>query len=191
MLPAPALVADSLTATSLSLEWQIPPKLVEFTKSWSHIASYLVQWRYEEIGHDWKYCRNQSIYENSTIQVNDLRPFTKYSVSCTCDNADTVLQNMRIFAVPDRLDIFNQSWYGTLLWAESGYKYASARSAAIRANNCKSCCCWSHKDIIIMGIRTVSKRSDFVLCAPNHGIELQWLPCTQGWHEDLYIWIWV
>lgn len=81
VLPAPALVADSLTATSLSLEWQIPPTLNEFTRRWSHIASYLVQWRYEEIGRDWKYCRNQSIYGNSTIEIKDLRPFTKYSVS--------------------------------------------------------------------------------------------------------------
>lgn len=81
VLSAPALVADSLTATSLSLEWQIPLKLTEVTKGWAHIASYLVQWRYEEIGHDWKYCRNQSIYENSTIKVSDLRPFTKYRVS--------------------------------------------------------------------------------------------------------------
>lgn len=84
VLPAPALVADSLTATSLSLEWQIPPKLVEFTRNWSHITSYLVQWRYEELGHDWKYCRNQSIYGNSTIKINDLQPFTKYSVGWIC-----------------------------------------------------------------------------------------------------------
>ena len=38
--PAPALVADTLTATSLSLEW-------EGTR-YANI-SYLVQWRYEDL----------------------------------------------------------------------------------------------------------------------------------------------
>lgn len=80
--PAPALLADSLTATSLSLEWQIPPRLAEFTKGRSHITrNYLVQWRYEESGNDWKYCRNQSMGDNSTIHVENLQPYTKYRVS--------------------------------------------------------------------------------------------------------------
>ncbi|XP_037036977.1 protein sevenless isoform X3 [Bradysia coprophila] len=76
---APALVADSLTATSLSLEWEIPPRLLKFTKGKSYITkSYLVQWRYEEVVGDWKFCRNQSMGDNSTVRVDNLQPYTKY-----------------------------------------------------------------------------------------------------------------
>lgn len=76
---APALVADSLTATSLSLEWEIPSKLIELTrgKPYSH-RSYLVQWRFEEQAGDWKYCRNHSMGSNSTVRVDNLQPYTKY-----------------------------------------------------------------------------------------------------------------
>lgn len=78
---APALVADSLTATSLSLEWEIPPRLIKFTKGKSYITkSYLVQWRYEEVVGDWKFCRNQSMGDNSTVRVDNLQPYTKYRV---------------------------------------------------------------------------------------------------------------
>ncbi|XP_065076468.1 proto-oncogene tyrosine-protein kinase ROS isoform X3 [Ochlerotatus camptorhynchus] len=77
--PAPALVADSLTATSLSLEWEIPERLVQLTKQKSYgPRSYLVQWRYEEVAGDWKFCRNQSMGDNSTIRVDNLQPYTKY-----------------------------------------------------------------------------------------------------------------
>lgn len=80
---APALVADSLTATSLSLEWEIPPRLLKFTKGKSYITkSYLVQWRYEEVVGDWKFCRNQSMGDNSTVRVDNLQPYTKYRVNC-------------------------------------------------------------------------------------------------------------
>lgn len=79
--PAPALLADSLTATSLSLKWAIPQRLAEFMKRRRNILrNYLIQWRYEEIGNDWKYCRNQSMEDNSTIHVENLQPFTKYRV---------------------------------------------------------------------------------------------------------------
>lgn len=79
--PAPALLADSLTATSLSLKWSIPQRLAEFMKRRRNILrNYLIQWRYEEIGNDWKYCRNQSMEDNSTIHVENLQPFTKYRV---------------------------------------------------------------------------------------------------------------
>lgn len=79
--PAPALLADSLTATSLSLEWEIPPRLSEFMKRGRNVLrNYLVQWRYEETGNDWKYCRNQSMEDNSTIHVENLQPYTKYRV---------------------------------------------------------------------------------------------------------------
>jgi len=69
---APALVADTLTATSLSLEWE--------GFRYSNI-SYLVQWRYEELAGAWQYCRNQSWGPNSTVLVENLQPYTKYRVS--------------------------------------------------------------------------------------------------------------
>lgn len=79
---APALVADSLTATSLSLEWEIPERLITLTQGQSNVLkSYLVQWRYEEMANDWKFCRNQSIGTNSTVRVDHLQPYTKYRVS--------------------------------------------------------------------------------------------------------------
>ncbi|GAB0094112.1 Tyrosine-protein kinase receptor [Sergentomyia squamirostris] len=76
---APALVADSLTATSLSLEWEIPEKFAQLTRGKLHSPqSYLVQWRYEEVVGDWKFCRNQSMGANSTVRVDNLQPYTKY-----------------------------------------------------------------------------------------------------------------
>ncbi|XP_021913370.1 proto-oncogene tyrosine-protein kinase ROS isoform X3 [Zootermopsis nevadensis] len=66
---APALVADTLTATSLSLEWE--------GSRFSNI-SYLVQWRYEELAGAWQYCRNQSWGPHSTVLVENLQPYTKY-----------------------------------------------------------------------------------------------------------------
>lgn len=69
--PAPALVADTLTDTSLSLEWE--------GKRFANI-SYLVQWRYEEIADTWQYCRNQSWGPHSTVLVENLQPYTKYRV---------------------------------------------------------------------------------------------------------------
>ncbi|XP_018353318.1 PREDICTED: proto-oncogene tyrosine-protein kinase ROS isoform X2 [Trachymyrmex septentrionalis] len=70
--PAPALVADSLTATSLSLEW----KGVDIDRRAG--ISYLVQWRYEELAETWQYCRNQSWGEGDQILVENLQPYTKY-----------------------------------------------------------------------------------------------------------------
>lgn len=69
--PAPALVADSLTSTSLSLEWE--------GQRHSNL-SYLVQWHYEEISGAWQYCRNQTWGENSIVHVDNLQPYTKYRV---------------------------------------------------------------------------------------------------------------
>ncbi|XP_008552558.1 proto-oncogene tyrosine-protein kinase ROS isoform X3 [Microplitis demolitor] len=71
--PAPALVADSLTATSLRLEW----KGVDIKRRAAGI-SYLVQWRYEELAETWQYCRNQSWGEDDQILVENLQPYTKY-----------------------------------------------------------------------------------------------------------------
>ncbi|XP_011869660.1 PREDICTED: proto-oncogene tyrosine-protein kinase ROS isoform X2 [Vollenhovia emeryi] len=70
--PAPALVADSLTATSLSLEW----KGVDIGRRAG--ISYLVQWRYEELAETWQYCRNQTWDEGDQILVENLQPYTKY-----------------------------------------------------------------------------------------------------------------
>ncbi|XP_032680151.1 proto-oncogene tyrosine-protein kinase ROS isoform X3 [Odontomachus brunneus] len=71
--PAPALVADSLTATSLSLEW----KGVDIKRRVEGI-SYLVQWRYEELAETWQYCRNQTWGEGDQILVENLQPYTNY-----------------------------------------------------------------------------------------------------------------
>ncbi|XP_066586207.1 proto-oncogene tyrosine-protein kinase ROS [Prorops nasuta] len=71
--PAPALVADSLTATSLRLEWK--GRDVERRGGG---VSYLVQWRYAEIAETWQYCRNQSWGEDDQILVENLQPYTKY-----------------------------------------------------------------------------------------------------------------
>ncbi|KAI4491041.1 hypothetical protein M0802_010458 [Mischocyttarus mexicanus] len=70
---APALVADSLTATSLRLEW----KDIKIDRRISGI-SYLVQWRYEELVETWQYCRNQTWGEDDQILVENLQPYTKY-----------------------------------------------------------------------------------------------------------------
>lgn len=79
--PAPALLADSLTSTSLSLEWEIPDHLSSIMKRRKNVLrNYLVQWRYEESGNDWKYYRNQSMEDSTTIHVENLQPYTKYRV---------------------------------------------------------------------------------------------------------------
>uniref|UniRef100_A0A182FIV3 Fibronectin type-III domain-containing protein n=1 Tax=Anopheles albimanus TaxID=7167 RepID=A0A182FIV3_ANOAL len=76
---APALVADSLTATTLALEWEVPERWLQLSRHRQHgPRSYIVQWRYEEMAADWKFCRNQSIDENSTVLVDNLQPYTKY-----------------------------------------------------------------------------------------------------------------
>ncbi|XP_043279081.1 proto-oncogene tyrosine-protein kinase ROS isoform X3 [Venturia canescens] len=72
--PAPALVADSLTATSLRLEWTG----IDIEKRHAGGVSYLVQWRYEELAETWQYCRNQSWGQDDQILVENLQPYTKY-----------------------------------------------------------------------------------------------------------------
>ncbi|XP_014362622.2 proto-oncogene tyrosine-protein kinase ROS isoform X1 [Papilio machaon] len=66
---APALVADSLTARSLSLVWEAPGVAN---------LSHLVQWRYEELPGTWQYYSNASHADRSIIHVDNLRPYTKY-----------------------------------------------------------------------------------------------------------------
>lgn len=73
--PPPALVADSLTATSLKLEWNFP-------EAEQAGLSYLLQWRYEELAMEaaWQFCRNQTWITGNTVFVNGLQPYTKYRV---------------------------------------------------------------------------------------------------------------
>lgn len=71
--PAPALVADSLTATSLQLEWNFP-------EARDSGLSLLLQWRYEEKA-DWQYSKNQTWTSHNTVFVDNLQPYTKYRVS--------------------------------------------------------------------------------------------------------------
>lgn len=72
--PSPALVADSLTATSLRLEWNFP-------QAWQAGLRYLVQWQYEELSAAWQYCRNQTWGSQDTVFVDNLQPYTKYRVN--------------------------------------------------------------------------------------------------------------
>ncbi|KAG5883190.1 hypothetical protein JTB14_018205 [Gonioctena quinquepunctata] len=70
--PAPALLADSLNADSLKLEWNFP-------QANAMGLSCHVQWRYEEFSTAWQYCRNASWnQENTVFYIYDLQPYTKY-----------------------------------------------------------------------------------------------------------------
>ncbi|XP_071445601.1 proto-oncogene tyrosine-protein kinase ROS [Hetaerina americana] len=80
-LKAPALVADTLGPTSLSLEWEKVPNVPG--------AVYLVQWRYESpsphsgqgngrIENEWQYCRNMSWGPETMRKIENLQPYTKY-----------------------------------------------------------------------------------------------------------------
>lgn len=82
--PPPALIPDSLTSTSLSLEWSVPLKFSELAKGSlfkkTKNEKYFVQC-FEDYEDDfWKKCGNQTIYENSTIYMENLQPYTKYKV---------------------------------------------------------------------------------------------------------------
>lgn len=92
-LPAPALVADSLQATSLSLEWSLKPHPLT---DQSHIK-YLVQWRYEELAAAWQYCRNQTwSSQHDTVFVDNLQPYTKYRVSYTPNRISNVVNFVKL-----------------------------------------------------------------------------------------------
>lgn len=83
---APALVPDSLTSRTLSLEWFVPAKFLELAKGnlfkKTKNETYFVQC-HEDAEDDWKICGNQTIYENSTIHMERLQPYTKYKVKST------------------------------------------------------------------------------------------------------------
>jgi hypothetical protein len=82
-LLAPALIPDSLTSTSLSLEWSVPTKFSELAKGnlfkKTKNETYFVQC-YEDYEDVWKLCGVQTVYENSTIHMEELQPYTKYKV---------------------------------------------------------------------------------------------------------------
>lgn len=181
--PAPALLADSLTATSLSLEWQIPARLAEFTKGRSHITrNYLVQWRYEESGNDWKYCRNQSMGDNSTIHVENLQPYTKYRVSSLSRIGKGVRFIHSIFSIPVscRSDSIIEPWNGIVFRAKFSNHHGGRGTTVVKARNRKSRCRWSYKDINIMGTGTVEKRPNIILCAADQRIQPWRLLGVQG-----------
>ncbi len=82
---APALVADTLSAYSLSLQWSVPQKFYELARgktihSYPIFKNYLVQWRYEFMV-NWQFSLFQNIGDNSTIRLENLKPYTKYRVS--------------------------------------------------------------------------------------------------------------
>lgn len=78
--PTPTLLVQSMTSTSLALEWKIPePVWVIAKRHPKFLKIYLVQWRYEESSRDWKNYRNQSM-DGSTILVGNLQPYTMYRV---------------------------------------------------------------------------------------------------------------
>ncbi|KAI4460354.1 tyrosine-protein kinase receptor [Holotrichia oblita] len=70
--PPPVLMADSLTSTSLQLEWNYEKATIPGLK-------YLVQWKYEKISPSWQFYKKQTWAPNDTIfTVDDLRPYTRY-----------------------------------------------------------------------------------------------------------------
>lgn len=70
---APALVADSLSPTSLWLEWNFPD-------AENLGLNMSLQWKYEH-STDWQYYKNENATIQSTIFVENLQPYTKYRVS--------------------------------------------------------------------------------------------------------------
>ncbi|CAH1131270.1 unnamed protein product [Ceutorhynchus assimilis] len=70
--PAPALLDNSLAATTLKLEWRFP----EASRA---KLSFHVQWRYEVMAAAWQYSRNATwSSDNSYFLVEGLQPYTKY-----------------------------------------------------------------------------------------------------------------
>ncbi|XP_050428827.1 proto-oncogene tyrosine-protein kinase ROS isoform X2 [Adelges cooleyi] len=70
ILPPPSLVPDSLTNTSLKLQWK-GVKRDDF--------SYSVQWKLENNSGTWQYCQKQEWINNSAIiKLTELQPYTNY-----------------------------------------------------------------------------------------------------------------
>lgn len=111
---APALVPDSLTSTSLSLEWFVPSKFLELAKGnlfkKTKNETYFVQC-YEDAEDDWKICGNQTIYENSTIHMERLQPYTKYKVRSdfyTSQPQPETDFHKKLISVPCRLAVIRE-----------------------------------------------------------------------------------
>lgn len=80
-LLAPALVPDSLTSTTLSLEWSVPERFLELSRGKrKNSRKFFVQCLEESEG-DWKICGQQTIFANSTVHLEQLQPYTKYKVN--------------------------------------------------------------------------------------------------------------
>ncbi|XP_071055369.1 proto-oncogene tyrosine-protein kinase ROS isoform X1 [Onthophagus taurus] len=70
--PPPVLVADSLTSTSLRLEWN-------YDKAEMPGLKFLIQWRYEEMQSTWQfYKRTNWMPKDIFFTVDNLQPYTKY-----------------------------------------------------------------------------------------------------------------
>jgi proto-oncogene tyrosine-protein kinase ROS len=69
---APALVADTLTATSLSLDWE---------RSKHNGTLYRLQWQYAEVpGSTWQYYRNHTWHTATSRRPYNLQPYTDHKV---------------------------------------------------------------------------------------------------------------
>lgn len=112
---APALVADSLTATSLSLFWEAP--------NLGNI-NYLVQWRYEELPGTWQYYSNISHSNRSIIYVENLQPYTKYRVSYS---AFSKYFSYYYYNNPHVKKILGLLTYGFMLWFSVPSSHISLR----------------------------------------------------------------
>ncbi|XP_054163602.1 proto-oncogene tyrosine-protein kinase ROS-like isoform X2 [Oppia nitens] len=66
---APYLVADTLTNESLTIEWK--------RSSYDNIT-YLVQWRYEQLGGDWNYYMPDTPLNTSRVEIKGLKAYTEY-----------------------------------------------------------------------------------------------------------------
>ncbi|XP_077977455.1 proto-oncogene tyrosine-protein kinase ROS-like [Glandiceps talaboti] len=65
----PLLVADSLTNTSLQLEW---------TAATNPDILYLIQWKYYDLVSDWTYYQPNQPLNDTTVEITNLHPYTTY-----------------------------------------------------------------------------------------------------------------
>lgn len=167
--PAPALVADSLTATSLRLEW----KGIDIERRGGGI-SYLVQWRYEELAETWQYCRNQSWGEDDQILVENLQPYTKYRVSkSSVYSINSMYTLLYLFILSFRWITVSRSVTFKIVPAQSrAYRLrskrrdtnAGGRFTNLSTGNCKSGGSRQLPRVCVLGTGPISKRATFVLC---------------------------
>ncbi|KAG8193692.1 hypothetical protein JTE90_024053 [Oedothorax gibbosus] len=65
----PYLVAETRTNVSIAIQW---------AKSPYENISYLVQWRYDNMHHDWEYYKPTKLLKDHYLNVEGLHPYTKY-----------------------------------------------------------------------------------------------------------------